>query len=104
MKLNKLENQQIFLKTEKFDLSGQLCESLLRFEDAWEAKSLNIETEMEDGVRIRSDAELLGLVWNNLISNAVKFTSEGSTISVSLKTERQRIAPEILRLSDELLK
>ena len=87
LKLNKLENQKIFPKHEEYDLSGQLCESLLQFEDAWEAKNLNIETDIEDEVRIRSDGELLSLVWNNLISNAIKFTPEGGTIGVTLKTE-----------------
>ena len=83
----KLENQQIFPQKEEFDLGEQLCQSLLQFEDVWEQKGLTIETDIEDDVRIRSDAELLSLVWNNLISNAVKFTPDGGTIGVSLKTE-----------------
>jgi len=87
LKLNKLENQQIFPKLDEYDLGEQLCENLLQFEDIWEKKALNIETDMEDDVRIRSDAELLSLVWNNLFSNAVKFTPENGTISVSLKTD-----------------
>ena len=87
LKLNKLENQQIFPQKTEFDLGEQLCESLLQFEDAWEKKNLEIETDIEDDVRIRSDAELLSLVWNNLISNAVKFTPEGGTITVRLHTE-----------------
>ena len=87
LKLNKLENQQIFPTPQEFDLGEQLCESLLQFEDAWEAKNLNIETDIADDIRIRSDPELLSLVWNNLISNAVKFTPEGGTIGVSLTTE-----------------
>ena len=87
LKLNKLENQQIFPLAEEFDLSEQLCQALLQFEDAWERKELNIETDIEDGIRIRSDAELLNLVWNNLISNAVKFTPPGGTLRVSLTAE-----------------
>ena len=87
LKLNKLENQQIFPQPKEFDLGEQLCECLLVFEDAWEAKSLEIETDIEDDVRIKSDPELLSLVWNNLISNAVKFTPDGGTIGLSLKTE-----------------
>ena len=87
LKLNKLENQQIFPQLKEFDLGEQLCECLLGFENAWEAKNLEIETDIEDDVRIRSDMELLSLVWNNLISNAVKFTPEGGTIGVSLKAE-----------------
>ena len=87
LKLNKLENQQIFPQTAEYDLGEQLCQSLLQFEDAWEKKDLSIETDIQEDVRIRSDAELLSLVWNNLISNAVKFTPEGGTIGVSLKSE-----------------
>ena len=87
LKLNKLENQQIFPQLDEYDLGEQLCENLLQFEEIWEKKNLNIETDIEDDVRIRSDAELLSLVWNNLISNAVKFTPEEGTIGVTLKTE-----------------
>jgi signal transduction histidine kinase len=87
LKLNKLENQQIFPQPKEFDLGEQLCECLLVFEDAWEAKNLEIETDMEDHVRIKSDPELLSLVWNNLISNAVKFTPDGGKVGVTLKTE-----------------
>ena len=91
LKLNKLENQQIFPQLDEYDLGEQLCESLLQFEDAWEKNDLNIETDIQEDVRIRSDAELLSLVWNNLISNAVKFTPEGGTIGVRLKTEGNQV-------------
>lgn len=95
LKLNKLENQQIFPAAEEFDLSEQLRQSLLQVEDAWEQKNLNMETDIEDGVRIRSDAELLSLVWNNLISNAVKFTPEGGTVTVKMKAEGDQVAVSV---------
>ena len=95
LKLNKLENQQIFPQPTEFDLGEQLCESLLGFEDAWEAKNLEIETDIQDDVRIQSDPELLSLVWNNLISNAVKFTPPGGTIGVSMKTEGSSVIVQV---------
>ena len=95
LKLNKLENQQIFPQPKEFDLGEQLCECLLGFEDAWEAKGLEIETDLEDDVRIKSDPELLSLVWNNLISNAVKFTPDGGTIGLSLKTEGSSVVVQV---------
>ena len=95
LKLNKLENQQIFPKAEEYDLGEQLCDCMLQFEDAWERKELNIETDIADDVRIRSDAELLSLVWNNLISNAVKFTPEGGTIGISLKAEKGYVTVQV---------
>ena len=95
LKLNKLENQQIFPTAQEFDLGEQLCECLLGFEDAWEAKNLEIETDIQDDVRIQSDPELLSLVWNNLISNAVKFTSDGGTIGLSMKAEDSSVIVQV---------
>lgn len=95
LKLNKLENQQIFPQPKEFDLSEQLCECLLVFEDAWEARNLEIETDIQDDVRIKSDPELLSLVWNNLISNAVKFTPDGGSIGLSLKTEGSNVVVQV---------
>ncbi|MBQ8297060.1 MAG: HAMP domain-containing histidine kinase [Ruminococcus sp.] len=87
LKLNKLENQQIFPTAAEYDLGEQLCECLLQFEDIWEKKNIDIVTEIEDDILISSDAELLALVWNNLLSNAFKFTESGGTVSVSLTAD-----------------
>ncbi len=95
LKLNKLENQQIYPVRQRFDLGEQLCECLLAFENAWEAKDLEIETELSDGVMIESDPELLSLVWNNLFSNAVKFTENGGTVGLKLYTQDSYAVVEV---------
>ena len=87
LKLNKLENQQIYPKAETYDLGEQLCECLLTFERAWEDKALDIETDVKAEVMVNSDGELLSLVWNNLFSNAIKFTPPHGKISLTLKAE-----------------
>ena len=95
LKLSKLENQQIYPATVKFDLSEQLCECLLGFEDAWEAKKLEIETEIEDGILVDSDPELLSLVWNNLFSNAIKFTEDGGTVGLKVYRDGSHAVIEV---------
>ncbi len=97
LKLNKLENQQIFPDVCDYDLSEQLCLSLLQFEGVWEKKGIDIETEIADGVRIRADKELLSLVWNNLLSNAFKFTPEGGRVTVALSETAHHAT---IRISD----
>ncbi len=87
LKLNRLENQQIYPAVKRYDLGEQLAECLLNFESTWEQKNIDIETDLEEEVFVESDDELLSLVWNNLFSNALKFTESGGTVSVSLKTE-----------------
>lgn len=94
LKLNKLENQQIFPVAEKYDLGEQLCECLLAFEHIWENKNIEIQTDIQDGVIINGDFELLSLVWNNLFSNALKFTESG-TVGVVMKQEGDVVSVEV---------
>lgn len=97
LKLNKLENQQIFPKVEQYDLGEQLCECLLSFEEVWEKKELEIETDIQEGVMVNTDPELMGLIWNNLFSNAIKFTDNGGKLGLSLHTELGRA---VVKVSD----
>lgn len=50
-----------------------------------------MKTNIEDDVFIYADNELLSLVWNNLISNALKFTDENGLVSVELKIEEEYV-------------
>lgn len=84
LKLNKLENQQIYPNVERYDLGEQLCECMLEFESVWEKKEIEIETDITDGVYVDADKELLSLVWNNLLSNALKFTEPGGVVTLNL--------------------
>jgi signal transduction histidine kinase len=87
LKLNKLENQTVFPDARIYDLGEQLCACLLGFESVWERKNLDIQPEIAEGVRVKADPEILALVWNNLFSNAIKFTEAGGRVSVSLERE-----------------
>lgn len=87
LKLNRLENQKIFPQADTFHLGEQLCECLLQYEDIWEKSEIEIDTNIDEEIRITADAELLSLVWNNLFSNAFKFTPAGGTVSVTLKAD-----------------
>lgn len=87
LKLNRLENQQIYPNLTTFDLGEQLCECLLQYESTWEKKNIEIQTDIADGILVSADAELLSLVWNNLFSNAFKFTDDGGRVSLSLYSD-----------------
>ena len=84
LKLNRLENQQIYPTVTEFDLGEQLCECLLQYENIWEQNNIQLETDIAESVTVKADSELLCLVWNNLLSNAFKFTPSGGTVSLTL--------------------
>ena len=87
LKLNRLENQQIYPNPTTFDLGEQLCESLLQYESTWERKNIEIETDIAENVLISADSELLSLVWNNLFSNAFKFTDDSGKVTLTLAAD-----------------
>ena len=97
LKLNRLENQQIYPRIETYDLGEQLCECLLQFENVWEAKHIEIDTDISEKVFISADSELLSLVWNNLFSNAFKFTDNGGKVTLSLSTDQNHA---VVRVTD----
>ena len=89
LKLNKLENQSITPEVVSYDVCRQLCECILQFEDAWEEKGIELETDLEDRALVEADESLLELVWNNLFSNAVKFTEPGGKIKVTQTSDER---------------
>lgn len=95
LRLNKLENQSIQPERKPFDLSRQLEECLLQFEQAWDEKQLDVQVIIDSKCEIVSDAELLRLVWVNLLSNAVKFTPVGGNVSLRMEPKGDAVAVTI---------
>ena len=87
LKLNKLENQQIFPEKKPYNLSEQLCECMLVYETQFEKKNIDIKLDLDEDLIIKADYDLLMYVWYNLFSNAIKFNCENGRII--LKLERQ---------------
>ncbi len=82
--LSKLENLQYMSNESEISLDEQLRKCIILLERQWSAKNLNLNIEL-DKINYICDDEMLCQMWINLISNAIKFTNEGGTVSISCK-------------------
>lgn len=94
-KIIRIENQEIYPARERYDLSEQLVQCILSFEDRWEEKEIELEADIPDEIHFTADQELLSIVWNNLLSNAVKFTPKGGSICVRLSRDGGHVKVEV---------
>lgn len=85
LKLNKLENQRIFPTVKEINISELVCECMIGFEQIWEEKKIQIKADIEEEVLTFTDSELLKVVVNNLISNALKFTDNDGTVIIKVE-------------------
>lgn len=81
--LSKLDNQVIQSKQTRFRLDEQIRQSIVILEPAWEAKDIEFDVEMED-IEYFGNESLLHHVWDNLISNAIKFSPQNGCIKIRM--------------------
>jgi signal transduction histidine kinase len=82
LRLNKLESQEI-IQAKRFSLDEQLRLCILALDEKFTEKDINLDIDLEE-VEITSDESLLEIVWNNLLTNALKFTEAGGEIKIQL--------------------
>jgi len=95
LRLNKLDNQEIEMPAEEYDLCRQLAECALHYEPIWGKKDIVFHVDIEDKVTIKADSELLEIVWNNLISNALKFIGTGGEITLTQTSDAETITVSV---------
>ncbi len=92
--LNKVEKQRIVTDKTEFYLDEQIRRSVLILEKEWSAKSIEFDLELDE-IKYVFNEEMLSQVWLNLISNAVRFSPNESTVSISCHRRERMIVTEV---------
>ena len=88
--LSKLENQQIPTNQSLYRLDEQIRQSIVGLEAAWEPKDIEFDVEL-DRVEYLGNEAMMRHVWDNLISNAVKFSPNGGSVRMTLTKKLRKI-------------
>lgn len=75
----------------KIDLVNLVNENILLADENARQKSIILEKALPEDVTAFADKAMIGTILRNLISNAVKFTQPGGTISISLVEQQSEI-------------
>lgn len=102
LKLSKLDSMVIHAPGTPFSLDEQIRKTILMLEPQWSLHKVEFDINL-DRVMYVGDENLIYEVWLNLIQNALKFSSAGSTIQISLREVNRAILFEINNRGEPIL-
>ncbi|WP_281612978.1 ATP-binding protein [Flammeovirga sp. SubArs3] len=86
----KAERNQLELKVQEIDLKSLMEEVLLDFKPMIENKELTFNFSMAS-INVWFDKEKMVRVFNNLISNAIKYSHQGGTVKINIEEEKGKV-------------
>ncbi len=92
--LASLDKEEGIVEKDRFDLSQQIKQVLFMTEWSWREKDIAIDMELPS-VFIHADQKLLQQAWTNLITNSIKFSETGGTISINIRSDNEKCYIEI---------
>lgn len=99
--VSKLDSDGNINCSDRFSVDGQIRDIILSMQLVWQKKELKVEAEMEKTEYV-SNKDLCYLVWQNLISNAVKYTAERGEIFIELSNDGENIIFSITNTGNAL--
>ncbi|MDC7952827.1 HAMP domain-containing sensor histidine kinase [Liquorilactobacillus mali] len=90
LSMNKLQHLEILPQGEVYLLDEQIRQSVINYENQWNAKDIDVVAEMDE-IKGKYNKNMLEILWNNLISNAIKFTPEKGKIVILLTEQKDFI-------------
>lgn len=92
--MSRLDTQKIIPDKKPFSLDEQLRRCSILLSRQWTEKDLDMTMDLDEAVYV-GDYDLMQHLWINLLTNAVKYTPKGGSITVTLKNEEKFIAVSV---------
>ncbi len=80
----RLQTGQLSFDAISLDLLTVIRQVVLLYRPRADAKRIEIDVDVMEGIIVLADVEMLKTILRNLVSNAIKFTGEGGAVSISV--------------------
>lgn len=97
LKLSLLESQSQQMRLVRFSLDEQIRRVIVAIQPQWSTRNIRFELNLR-AIILWADHDLLNQVWTNILGNSIKFSMDGSIISVSIKQDIKNV---IVRITDK---
>lgn len=87
----KVQNGKMELRLSDFNLAECMKQWIMLFSASAQKKHITISMDAPDTIMLRADQDKIERICYNLLSNALKYTSEGGEISLMAKEEGGRV-------------
>ena len=87
--LARLDDREIVLQQQKIDLAALACGVLEDMQVLADQKAIRLACTAAGGLTVVADEQFMRQVLINIISNAVKYTPEGGSVSVDVRPGRK---------------
>lgn len=87
----KVQNGKMELRLSDFNLAESMKQWIMLFSASAQKKHITISMDAPDTIMLRADQDKIERICYNLLSNALKYTSEGGEITLTAKEEDGRV-------------
>ena len=87
----KVQNGKMELRLSDFNLAESMKQWIMLFSASAQKKHIAISMDAPDKIMLRADQDKIERICYNLLSNALKYTSEGGEITLTAKEEDGRV-------------
>lgn len=100
--LSRCDSQSLVIRKGNVNLSELTNKIVKDYEKTASDKGLSLKTSLSENLYLCLDESLFDTIINNLVSNAVEYSSPGSEIHISLKSDETSFLFEVINKTDHL--
>jgi two-component system phosphate regulon sensor histidine kinase PhoR len=95
IQLARIESKQAIFETESIEVKNILLEAVESFAPVAKSKSIELELNAPTPLKMRGDAEGVRTIIDNLVSNAIRYTSDGGSVHIKGWQNEEQVGVEI---------